>query len=146
MRYLKITMSRGGIGEPGMKYPVPYNAQEIDRNKRGPIVYEGAFGYGEATEECLVCLNDSVADAYAAASADMEVITEVQANAWLAANRLEAKIPEERITDPDRIGLIKLKNDLGNTLSEEDLRALDPDDPIPGVIRRRKTASDIFGA
>jgi hypothetical protein len=145
MKYLKITMTRGSAGEAAMKYPAPYDPQEVDRNKQGPIVYEGAFQYGEATEECLVYLNNAVANAYDAASADMAVITEAEADAWLAANRLLAKTPEESVA-PDRIAAIKLKYDLGETLSEEDRRALDPDDPIPGINRRKKTARGIFGA
>lgn len=145
MKYLKVTMSRGGPGEAAMLYPSPYDPQEVDRNKQGPIVYEGAFQYGEAEEECLIYLNDSVADAYAT-SPDMDTISEAEADAWLAANRLLAKIPEERVSDADRISAIKLKHDLGEALTDEDYRALDPDDPIPGITRRKKTAKGIFGA
>jgi hypothetical protein len=101
--------------------------------------------FAESTEECLIYAKDALADAYAAASADMEIITEAQADTWLAANRLLAKQPEERINS-ERLSAIKLKHDLGETLSEEDLRALDPDDPIPGINRRKKTAKGIFEA
>ncbi len=144
MKYLKIIIRRGTGGQPAMVYPSPYLAKEVDANKRGPIQYESAMSLGEATEECMIFLNDAVADVYAAGSVDMEILTEAQTDTWLAANRKLKFRPEERTTDPDRIAVMQLKTSLGQELSAEDLRSLDPDDKTPGITKIRKTAKDIF--
>jgi len=127
-----------------MVYPDVYDAIEVERNKKGPIVYEGALSFGEDTEECLIYLKGIVADAYAL-HADISIITEAQADVWLAANRQLQRLPETRITDADRLTTIALKQQLGEEFDEEDLQALDPDEPMRGINRVPKTARGIFG-
>ena len=145
VKYLKITIQRGSLGEDAMVYPTPYDPIEVDRNKQGPIVLEGAMRFGEATEEAVIYIADSVADAYAAASPNMEVITEEQADVWLqTARNLTERHIEERVVDPNRLLSIQVKQNAGVALSREDLQALDPDDLTPGINRRRKTAAAIF--
>jgi len=145
MKYVIVTMRRGSTGEDAMVYPTAYKAWEVDQNKRGPIVYEGAFSLGEATEECMIYLNDAVADKYAL-DPDMRIVTEAQADAWLTANRELARLPTEIVTDANRLTVIKIKLDAGIELSDEDYLALDPDEPMQGINRRKKTAKAVFGA
>lgn len=144
MKYVIVTIRRGTPFQDAMVYPAPYNPTDVDRNKRGPIVYEGALALGEDTEECMIYLKDALADQYAL-DPDMWIVTETQADAWLAANRKLAKMPTERITDADRVAAINLKVDVGVELSEEDLLALDPDESMQGINRFEKTAKAIFG-
>lgn len=144
MKYLIVTMHRGGPGEDEMMYPETYKPWEIERNKRGPIVYEGAFSLGESSEECMIYLSDAVADKYAL-DPDMRIVTEIQADTWLAANRELAKLPTEMITDAARLAAIEIKLDAGVELSDEDYLALDPDESMLGINRRKKTARAIFG-
>lgn len=129
-----------------MLYPSIYNNREVDRNKVGPLVYEGGItlGLGDATEEMLMKLNDETADKYAADS-NMKIITKAEADTWLAAARSLVNVPEERVTDVDRMVAISAKVAAGVTLTREDEDALDPDKPVRGITRQRKTADGIFG-
>ena len=146
--YLRVTMIRGNksIGEDAMLYPAIYNPSEVDQNKLGPIVYEGAFSRGEAIEECLIFIEAAVADRYATNDPRrFAILNEREADTWLGANKQLANQPEERVTDPNRIQAILAKNVSGVALSQEDLYALDPDNPMQGINRRPKTAKGIFG-
>lgn len=144
MKYLIVTIRRGGPFQDAMIYPTVYDAEDVDRNKRGPIVYESALSLGEDTEECMIYINDALADQYEF-DPDMRIVTETEADEWLMANRKLAGTPTERVTDLNRIEAIKLKMDAGVNLSEEDLLALDPDEPMAGINRMSKTAKAIFG-
>ncbi len=144
MKYVLVAMVRGPIGEPQMKYPGVYNAEEVERNKKGPIVYEGAFSRGEDTEECLLLLKDALADTYALDS-DIRIISETEADTWLAANQQIRELSDVRVSDPDQLALVRIKQAGGTPLDENDLRALDPDDERPGVNRVKKTAARLFG-
>jgi hypothetical protein len=75
----------------------------------------------------------------------MEILTEAEADAWLAADPAIQQQSEETVTDEQRLLSINMKETLGLKLSEEDLRALDPDDVITGITRMPKTAKGIFG-
>jgi len=144
MKYVLVTIRRGVPPEPAMMYPGVYDAVEVERNKKGPIVYEGALSFGEDIEECLIYLKDAVADAYAL-HADVQIITEAQADTWLSANRQLQRMPEVRVTNADRLVSIALKQQLGEELDEEDLRVLDPDEPVRGISRVPKTTRGLFG-
>jgi hypothetical protein len=147
MKYLKVTITLGDVmqGQKRMQYPPPYNAKEADANKKGPLVYENGLRATGPTLELLLYASDSLADTYSAASADMEILTEAEADAWLAADPAIQQQSEETITDEQRLMSISLKERLGIELSEEDLRALDPDDVIGGITKVPKTAKGIFG-
>ena len=147
MKYVIVTIRR----EPGipMKYPAKYDSKEVDANKKGPLVYSGNLGKGEASEEMMLFLNDIIADDYAT-GADMKIVNEAQADAWLAANERIQERAEEVVTDPDRMLAIiaKALNVIApnlNHLSAEDVAALDPDNKMRGINRKPKTAAGIFG-
>ena len=145
--YLIITMRRGNkkIGEPGMVYPDIYDAQEVDSNKQGPIIYEGALSRGLATEECMIFVEQSVADAYKADDPpNFRIANEAAADAWLAANKQLSERREEQVLDEGRMLAIIAKNAAGIALSQDDLDALDPDSPVRGINRLVKTAQGIF--
>lgn len=144
MKYVIVTMTRGTVSEPSMKYPSVYNAQEIERNKKGPIIYEGAFSRGEATEECMLFLQDTLADTYAL-NTDIRIVTEANADVWLAANQQLQELPDVRVTDANQLSLVRIKQAEGIPLNKDDLRTLDPDDIRRGVNRIPKTAAKIFG-
>ena len=146
--YLIITMVRGNkaAGENAMLYPEAYKPFEIDANKQGPIIYEGAFSRGQASEECMVFIEKAVADKYKADDPErFRVVPKAAADQWLAQNQQLQEQPEERVTDVDRMIAIQAKVAAGVVLSQEDLDALDPDNPIRGINRRPKTAVGIFG-
>lgn len=145
MQYLVVTIRREtDLRRPRMRYPAIYDASDVDSQKRGPIIYEGALALGENTEECLMFVSDRLANAYKT-DADMRMLTEVEADTWLAAARNLARIPEEQVTDANRLVAIQAKVAAGVALTAEDNAALNPDDPIAGINRRRKTALGIFG-
>jgi len=147
MKYIIVTILRKNIPGKRMGYPRVYNAQEIEFNKKGPIVYEGALSRGGTAEECLIYVEDSVADAY---SADPEnrvrTVTEAEADVWLSNNVQLKSRPEERVTDVNRIQAIQAKVAAGIILSTEDYNALDPDHVMLGINRVPKTAVGIFNA
>lgn len=144
MKYVIVTIRRGVPPEPAMVYPDVYDAVEVDRNKKGGIVYEGALGFGEDIEECMIYLKDAVADAYALHD-DMRIVNEAEADVWLSANRKLQQLPDVIVHDEARIASISLKQQLGVELDEDDLRALDPDEITRGINRIQKTARGIFG-
>jgi len=147
MKYIIVTIKRMNVPGKRMGYPAIYNAQEIEFNKKGPIVYEGALSRGLNTEECLISVQDSVADAYAAHPQGLvRIVTEAEADTWLGNNVQLKSRPEERVTDVDRLQAIQTKIAAGFSLSTEDNQALDPDHVMRGINRIPKTAVGIFGA
>ena len=145
--YLIITIQRGNrqAGEPGMKYPDVYDAQEIEQFKQGPIVYEGALSRGLGNEECMIFVEQSVADAYvAAAPAQFRIVPKAGANAWLNTNVQLQERPNERVLDPDRMLAILAKQAVGQAFSQEDLDAVDPTNSTRGINLTPKDADSIF--
>lgn len=130
-------------GQPRMKYPSIYDPYEIDAVKIGPIIYEGRIARGEDYEHCLICLPDEVADKYAQ-DPDITIVTKDEADAWLAQNPDLQSRPSETVTDPNRILAIMAKKTAGLDLSEEDLAALDPESPVPGIVKTPKTVAEIY--
>ncbi len=142
MKFVIVTIRRGT--DPVMQYPAVYVDSEVDANKQGPIQTEGALGLGEDVEECMILLNNAVADKYAS-DPDVRLATEAEGDAWLATNRNLAGQPEEVVTNVNRLFAIIAKNEAGVALSQEDLDAVDPDKSVKGINRCSKTCTGIFG-
>lgn len=143
MKYVIVKINKQNVPGQRMKYPVKYNAYEVDANKIGPIVYEGGIGRGQPFEECMIYLADATADKYAV-DPDMRIVAEVEANEWLAANKQEQAKPDETVTDVNRLIAIQVKIAAGKVLSQEDNDALDPDKPTKGISRKKKLAVEVF--
>lgn len=148
--YLIVDIHRQNDRNHPMGYPALYDAQEVEAHRVGPIVYEGAMSRGEDVEECLLCVSRQLAESYATdPEGRMRVITESEADVWLQANRqLAERMPEERVDDEGRMLAIIAKclaaQAAPGVLSQEDLDALDPDRPVRGIRRQRRTARGVF--
>ena len=100
MKTVKVRIRRGGPGENQMVYPPRYNAQEVDRNGVGPLgvnrtgAYSGHIGKGGKEEWCIIALDDALAVEYAQ-SADMEIVTAVEADALMEEWRIFNSESEE---------------------------------------------------
>lgn len=147
MKVVKVHIRRGGKGEPMMVYPSRYDAQEVDRAGIGPtnvnpasVVYSGGIGRGELEEWCYIVLPDALADEYAQ-DPDMEIATEAQADADMEAWRVANGVADTVIRDPDRVREIRRKQDLRETLTREEQDAIDPDHPMPGLNRARRSVT-----
>ena len=140
MKIVKVRIRRGGTNENMMVYPARYRAQEVDRNGFGPtmmgLAYEGRIGRGANEEYCIICLEDALADIYAR-DPNMEVIEPDDADALMEQWRKDNGLPEEYVSDPNRVQAIIAKRLIGMELSEEDKRAMDPDDSCPGLSKRK---------
>ena len=140
-RIVKVRIRRGGLGENMMVYPGRYNAQEVDRRGIGPLnvmgamAYSGHIGMGGEEEWCLIALPESLAQDYAK-SLDMEIVAPEVADGLMETWRVMQGRPLEVVSDPNRLLAINTKLAAGLELSEEDRRALDPDDPTPGITKR----------
>jgi len=149
MKVVKVTIRLGDLGEPRMKYPKRYNAEEVDRGGIGPLnvnqsgAYSGGIGRGGDSEECIIVLKDALAEEYAR-DPDMEIITEAQADALMEQWRIDNGETEEVVQDAMRIQAIAAKQAAGIPLSAEDLKALDPEDDVPGINKRLKPLSKIL--
>ncbi len=150
MKVVKVRIRRGAVGQSQMLYPARYKAQEVDRNGMGPLnvnqsnAYSGHIGRGGSQAWCFILLDDALADTYAT-DPDMEIVTAVAADIEMEQWRVEkGNVPEERVTDPDKINSILIKQNDGTPLSAEDLKALDPDDPMPGVNKTLKKVVDLI--
>ncbi len=128
---------------PKMRYPSVYNAKQVELNKEGPILYDGGIGRGEATEECMIHVQDALATSYAS-HPDIRIVNEAAANSWINDNPVMQEAPVERVTDIDRMFAILAKNAAGQALSAEDLAALDPDNTMRGINSKPKTARGYF--
>lgn len=140
LRIVKVRIRRGKPGENLMVYPERYDAQEVDRVGIGPggflgnLAYSGHIGRGGSEEWCLIALPPYLAREYAQ-STDMEIVDTEAANVSLEEWRILKGLPEETVSDPNRIMAIRAKQEASLELSAEDLRALDPEDPMPGVTK-----------
>lgn len=146
MKYILVTMKLQNVAGHRMGYPGVYNAAEVELNKKGPIIYEGAFSRGENTEQCLMYVQDALADKYVARSGGLiKVVTDVEADAWLAVNKQETAKPVEEITDQGRLIAIQAKTAAGQVLSQEDKEAVDPDNLTKGINKRKTTVAEFYG-
>ncbi len=141
MKILKVHIRRGVEGEDLMIYPTRYRAQEVDSNGLGPLnvnqsnAYSGHIARGGQDAWCIIILEDALAGKYAA-DPDMKIITPAAADALMEAWRVAKGESEEIVLDPDRITAIAAKQVANISLTAEDLRALDPNDKVPGVNKR----------
>jgi hypothetical protein len=72
---------------------------------------------------------------------ECEIISETKAEAFYD-EKVTRDIPAEKI-DTDALAAIKAKEDLGIDVAAEKAKALDPDDPTPGIIKNdRKKFKD----
>ena len=148
MKCIKVLIKRGKVGEEMMVYPNLYNAEEVDRNGIGPLgvnrsgAYSGHIGNGGSEEWCIIILDDALATTYAA-DPDMEIVTDIQADALMEQWRVEKNESENVITDFDLITYVQKKQDMGTALDPDDLRALDPDDPMRGINKRLRKVADV---
>lgn len=132
-------------GQPRMRYPRVYDADEVERNRLGPIIYDGGLARGEDEEWALLCVRDELAEKYAKADpVNIRIISEEEAEAWLANNPQLQSMPNETVTDPNKLLAILAKKAAGVSLSEEDLKALDPNDPTPGIRKVPKRLHEIY--
>jgi hypothetical protein len=146
MKLIKVRIRSGSIamGEPQMVYPVRYDAQEVDRQgvyatglNPASCSMSGGIGRGESQEFCIIALEDSLADEYAL-DPDMEIVTETVADTLMEQWRIGNDVPEETVTDPDRINAIQTKIAAGLQPSTNDLKALDVnDDTVRGINKTR---------
>lgn len=144
MKFVIVTIRRNATGVgPGMAYPAEFNAVIVQNNSGGPQIRDGGIGNGLATEEMLMRIEDTLADQYDL-SADMRIATQAEADTWLAGNARVQALPEERITDADRLAAIALKKSLGMELSLEDLDAMDADKPVRGINRITRETRGLF--
>jgi len=109
----------------------------------GAGAYSGGIGMGRKEEWCIIGLDDDLADEYAM-DPDMEIVTEEQADTLMEAWRIDKGEPEEFVQDPARIQAIAAKQAAGIPLTREDLDALDPESPVPGINKRLKSARDVI--
>jgi hypothetical protein len=137
MKTVRVHIRRGDPkqGEDQMVYPAGFNAQEVAYRGLGHIAYSGHIGLGEQEEWTLIMVDDDLATQYDA-DPDMEIVTEAEADLDIEDWRVMKNEPLEVVTDPNRIAAINAKVAAGVTLSAEDLLALDPDSPIPGIVKR----------
>ncbi len=146
MKYILVTMKLQNVAGHRMGYPGIYNAAEVELNKKGPIIYEGAFSRGENTEQCLICVQDALATKYVTGSGGLvKEVTDVEADAWLARNKQETDKPVEEITDQGRLIAIQTKTAVGQPLSQEDKDAVDPDNITKGINKRKTTVAEFYG-
>lgn len=142
MKYLKIKVKRGDAkkGEHQMLYPDCYDPMEIQQSLIGGIIYPNEIGKGASEEDCVLCLSDdALADKYVTESnGDIKELSETQVDTFMNTRWERRNDPEERVTDPDRILGIQVKNKLNIALSKEDHDALDPDLRVPGINRVNK--------
>lgn len=138
MTFVKATIRPNPSG--GALYPDAWDAKKIDRFKKGPIVMNHGLAEGGDQAEYLVYLRDE----YAAEISDdphLETLTRKEASDWLEENDRDFDRSREVVQDPDRISAIQAKlaaKDAGHDvdLTDEDRRALQPDEDVPGVNKR----------
>ncbi len=150
MKLLRVRITRGGTGDPAMRYPARYNAQEVDRNGMyataiaGTTALSGGLSRGEDVEFCVIALRDELADEYAL-DPDMELITPEMADQLIEQWRVLRGDSEEVVDSPSRIQAIAVKQQAGLPLTDEDRAALDPASAVPGVRRRVRPVREVLG-
>ena len=148
MKAIQVRIRRGVVGEDMMVYPSRYNAEEVDRNGIGPLnvnqsgAYSGHIGNGGSEEWCIIILDDTLADEYALDD-DMSLMLAADADALMEQWRVERNESEHIIRDAERLADIRDKEAARTPLTPEDLRALDPDDEMPGLNMRLRKVADV---
>ena len=130
MKYYKITL-RQKPGSTELIYPERYQ-EEIGNYNAGHLYYDEGD-----TPMLLMCIRDK--DANNIVREYVEEITEKEAKAISEAK--ERRI--ERITDEAKIRRLELKVARGKTLTAEEEKALNPNDPTPGFEKNKILADRI---
>ncbi len=151
MKILKVHIRRGDFSksENQMVYPPRYIAHEVDLNGVGPTsingigTYSRQISHGGNEEWCIIILDDALADEYAR-DPQMEIISEATADALMEQWRIQNNEAEFIVTNPNAITAILAKQQLHLPFLDEDKRALDPTDPIPGINKRLRPIADVI--
>jgi len=163
MKVVKVRVLRGGVYEDMMLYPDaihggPYDPYEIDRVGIGPhmsggmCAYSGDIGKGGDHEYCIIILPDALAETYAEHS-DVEIITNAEADAFMADWRVNQGMPEERLDEvaKAKADLYEAKVNAGLSLSQEEaddlatLKVTKPTlEPMADIIARYEAKSAAF--
>ena len=116
-------------------HPSGHNGYDIDQYGIG-MHYDKCCDFDvDGFRYAVTALPEDKADAYIVASEGrVEAITEAEAEAWFLQHCPE---PTETISI-QRLQEIKLKKDLGITLTQEDNDALDPLKDVPGITINKK--------
>lgn len=134
MKILKVIIRRvTDPTKPRMSYPDVYKAEEVDRSGVGVLAYSKAMSRGSDTEECIICVEDSIADKYLTDS-DITELTQLQAEALVSQWDTDNNEPIETVNDVNRLIAIQAKKAAGITLTQNDLDALDPDSSVKGIV------------
>lgn len=144
MKFVVVTIRRNpSPGAAPMLYPGGYNAKAVHNSSGGPQLRDGGIGNGDNSEEMLIRVGNELADRLDE-SPDMRIANLPAADAWILVYANAKGLPEEVVTDSERIALIQAKQTAGIPLTSEDTDALDPDKPVRGVNRRTKDAAGFF--
>lgn len=146
-KFIVVTITRDTRPNmPTMQYPANYIPEVVGSYMMGAPLLDGAIAAGGNIAESLVLISDDAfADSLVTGSGGaIRAVIRVQADNWIQGNPKFADQPTEVITDRDRLQAIIAKNGAGIALSVEDLKALDPDDVIPGIRRRLIDAGGFF--
>jgi len=147
MKVIKVRVVRNtNLNEPSMKYPDVWNAKEVDRN--GFVISPGLGGYGGdlgrgADEEfVLAIVKEKLATTYSK-DTDISILSKDDANASLVEHRTKNNINTLHITNPETIEIIKIKIQQGVSLSNEEAKAINPEDTTPGINKIKMTVEEM---
>lgn len=146
-------------GHPHYVYPPQWDAQKLNRGF-GPIYESGIETEAEKSrqrrfsensqgigyEEVLIGVQDEDASGFLAANGTsvnvdgvaVPIVAEViDRNAAVREFKVRFGEPIEKITDRKVVDAITIKRAKGETLTPEEEKAIDPNDPTPGINRTK---------
>ena len=121
MKYFKITL---GKDTAGIIYPDNYQREIGDYAEDHLYYKEGATDY------LLLCIPDDKSGSVV--RKNVVEVTEAEAKAISENNEPRT----EQVTDEAKVRRLELKASLGESLTTDELKALDPDDPTLGFGKR----------
>ena len=140
-----ITLNEGDTGSR-MKYPPIWDPYEVDHYKSGPILLDGGLSRGEDSEEGLFYTTTEVADKYVNDNPALcRIVSEAEANTWIQGNKKFQKMPDEEYHQERLLGAL-VRQLVGGAPTQDDLDAINPDHPSPGIRKtiKHRTAAEIF--
>jgi hypothetical protein len=144
MKFVLVTFRKPDLStrqtrnpESGFQYPRLYDAQEVHVEGHGPIYDRPILNKRTGVGRCLIYIDDVIADKYDAA-AGMRILTDVQADTWVAANKNVQDMAEYDV-DADMVQAIQVRIAAGNVPTTQEQEMLDPDHPRRGIRRRLRT-------
>lgn len=130
MKYYKITL-RQNAGSTQLIYPNRYQEEIGNFNKEG-------FYYSDLDQPMLlVSLNDKDAN-----NIIREGVVEISESEARGISE-QYQTRTEKITDEVKIRRIELKAKLGLSLTEDEIKAINPNDPTPGFSKEQILADKI---